>query len=231
MTTDKFIDYLNEQIGQPYLWGGQHTRLTPQNYVAVITRKETSPANIEAVILYCEKKFADGATELYAYDCSGLGMYWLQNVTHIYDHDMTADGMMHHCTIVETPMTGDWVFRLNDGRATHIGYMVSDTEVVHAAGRSKGVVRVKYDKAFWHRAGRPDCYEHEIAYEIKVKGSVRVRECNGVRYKKICTVKNCRLPYFGQATEKPNWYMTEVNGRSGFITSNPRYTEVVEVVI
>lgn len=231
MNADQFIDYLNEQIGQPYLWGGQHTRLTPQNYVAVITRKETSPANIEAVILYCEKKFAEGATELYAYDCSGLGMYWFQNATRIYDHDMTADGMMHHCTIVETPMTGDWVFRLNDGRATHIGYMVSDTEVVHAAGRSKGVVRVKYDKAFWHMAGRPDCYEHEIAYEIKVKGSVRVREGNGVRYKKICTVKKCRLPYFGQATEKPNWYMTEVNGRSGFITSNPRYTEVVEVVI
>lgn len=226
---EEFMAYLQEQIGQPYLWGGQHTRLTPQNYVEVITRKETSPENIEAVILYCEKKFAEGATELYAYDCSGLGMYYLQNLTHIYPKDMTADGMMQHCAIVETPKKGDWVFRLNDGRATHIGYMVSDTEVVHAAGRSKGVVRVKYDKAFWHRAGRPDCFR-EIAYEIKVKGSVRVREGNGVRFRKICTVKNCRLPYCGQAVESPNWYLTMVDGKNGYITSNPRYTEIVEVV-
>ena len=24
----EFIEYLKEQVGQPYLWGGQHTKLT-----------------------------------------------------------------------------------------------------------------------------------------------------------------------------------------------------------
>ena len=230
MNMDEFINYLIEQIGQPYLWGGQHTLLTPQNYVEVISRRESKPENIEADILYCEKMFAQGYTELYGYDCSGLGMYWLQNVAHVYDHDMTADGMMGHCKRVETPKKGDWVFRLNDGRATHIGYMVSDTEVIHAKGRAVGVVRERYAKSYWHRAGTPDCYDKpDPKYEIVVKGSVRVREGNGVNTKKICTVKNCRLPYLGQATESPYWYMTEVNGRTGFITSNKRYTTLVEV--
>ena len=31
----EFILYLLEQIKEPYLWGGQHTKLTPLNYKAV----------------------------------------------------------------------------------------------------------------------------------------------------------------------------------------------------
>lgn len=27
----EFNDYLTDQIGQPYVWGGQHTKLTPEN--------------------------------------------------------------------------------------------------------------------------------------------------------------------------------------------------------
>ena len=37
---DEFIAYLKEQVGQPYVWGGQHTRLTPENYVEVIEKRE-----------------------------------------------------------------------------------------------------------------------------------------------------------------------------------------------
>lgn len=224
MNVNDFNLYLADQVGQPYVWGGQHTELTPTNYVRVITQKETTPANAETAIKYCQKQFAKGATVLYAYDCSGLGMYWLQNVTQIYPHDLNANGMMGHCKPVESPKMGDWVFRLNDCSATHIGYMVSDTEVIHAKGRSYGVVRERYDRYYWHRAGTPDCFADPT--EIVVKGSVRVREGNGVNTKKICTVKNCRLPYLGQATESPYWYMTEVDGRTGFITSNKRYTRL-----
>ena len=39
-TVNDFIAYLKEQVGEPYLWGGQHTRLTPENYVRVIEKKE-----------------------------------------------------------------------------------------------------------------------------------------------------------------------------------------------
>jgi hypothetical protein len=71
----------------------------------------------------------------------------------------------------------------------------------------------------------------EPGYVIKVRGSVRVRDGNGVLHKKIATVKNCRLPYLGQANESPYWYMTIVNGQHGWITSNSKYTSVEEAVL
>ena len=237
-----FIDYLEKQVGQPYLWGGQHTRLTPQNYVAVIEKKETSAENAEDAIAYCKTLFDNGAAVLYAYDCSGLGMYYLQNVTKTYSHDMSANGMMGECEKADEPKKGYWVFRLNDGRATHIGYMVSDTEVIHAKGRKYGVTKEKYKKSYWHTCGIPKCIDFEEpeppepeppkptpSIKIKVKGSVRVREGNGVLSKKIKTVKNCLLPYCGQAIESPYWYMTEVDGKEGYISSKPKLTELVEV--
>lgn len=237
-----FIDYLKKQVGQPYLWGGQHTKLTPDNYIAVITKKESDPTNRENAIAFCEKKFSEGAEVLYAYDCSGLGMYYLQNITKTYSHDMSANGMMGECEKADEPKRGYWVFRLNDGKATHIGYMVSDTEVIHAKGRKYGVTKEKYKKSYWHTCGIPKCIDFEEpeppepeppkptpAIKIKVKGSVRVREGNGVLSKKIKTVKNCLLPYCGQAIESPYWYMTEVDGREGYISSKPKLTELVEV--
>lgn len=233
----EFNSYLNDQLCQPYLWGGQHTKLTPQNYVSVITRKETSAENIEKAIKYCEKMFAQGYDVLYAYDCSGLGMYYLQNVTHVFPNDLNANGMMGKCDVAASARNGYWVFRTNEsGRAIHIGYMISDTELIEAKGRAYGVCKTKYKPSAWNVIGKPRCIDFDeepepTAYEIKVKGSVRVRDGNGVTHKKIATVKNCRLPYIGQDTEHPNWYITIVNGQQGWITSNPRYTEIVEAII
>ena len=236
-----FIDYLEKQVGQPYLWGGQHTKLTPYTYVDIIERKETSTQNAEDAIAYCKNLFDNGASVLYAYDCSGLGMYYLQNVTKTYSHDMSANGMIGECEKTDEPKKGYWVFRLNDGKATHIGYMVSDTEVIHAKGRKFGVTKERWKKSYWHVTGIPKCIDFEEpkpqpeppkptpTIKIKVKGSVRVREGNGVLSKKIKTVKNCLLPYCGQAIESPYWYMTEVDGKEGYISSKPKLTELVEV--
>lgn len=236
-----FIDYLEKQVGQPYLLGGQHTKLTPYTYIDIIERKETSAQNAEDAIAYCKNLFDNGASVLYAYDCSGLGMYYLQNVTNTYSHDMSANGMMGECEKADEPKNGCWVFRLNDGKATHIGYMVSDTEVIHAKGRKFGVTKERWKKSYWHCTGIPKCIDFEPepqpeppepptpTIKIKVKGSVRVREGNGVLTKKIKTVRNCLLPYCGQAIESPYWYMTEVDGKEGYISSKPRLTELVEV--
>ena len=68
---DQFIEYLQEQLGEPYLWGGQHTKLTPENYVRVIERKEAGRGGYpdgtsyaQAVIDYCDDKFEEGVTVL-----------------------------------------------------------------------------------------------------------------------------------------------------------------------
>lgn len=239
-----FCEYLNEQIGQPYCYGCQGTLLTPTNYKSVIARHEKDASNRAKVERYCEERFASGVTELRGFDCSGLGMYYLQNLTHTLPHDLSANGMMGLCEPTETPKRGDWLFRVNeDGKATHIGYMVSDTELIEARGRTYGVVRRRYVKRDWHRIGKPKCVEWDEPVEpvgpteptehtetitvIKVKGSVKVRTGNGTFSKRIGTAKNCELPYLGQAQTYPNWYMTQFNGQDGYISSNPKYTELI----
>lgn len=67
----------------------------------------------------------------------------------------------------------------------------------------------------------------EVIKLIKVKGSVKVRTGNGTFSKRIGTAKNCELPYLGQAQSYPNWYMTVFNGQDGYISSNPKYTELI----
>ena len=175
---EEFIGYLKEQVGQPYLWGGQHTKLTPENYITVITKKETTKDGkprgtypdgetyADAAIAFCKAKFDDGATVLYAYDCSGLGMYFLQNVKHIYDRDVNANTLMGRCsglTAMSNPAKGWWVFRQDsNGKATHIGYMVDDETVVEAKGRRYGVVETIFRAKDWTIWGIPDVFYDEI---------------------------------------------------------------------
>ena len=172
----KFNDYLTDQIGQPYLRGGQHTKLTPENYVRVIEQKEAGrgcypdgTSYAQAAIDFCKKKFDAGASVLYAYDCSGLGVYWLQNVTHLWKADVNANTMMHRCTDLDTagpPAKGWWVFRLDDAkqRATHIGYMVDNQYLIEAKGRKYGVVKTKFRAHDWDAWGIPKVFEDEIRH-------------------------------------------------------------------
>ena len=171
-----FIIYLNNQIGQPYVWGGQHTRLTPENYVAVITKKESNATNRANAIKFCKDKFDAGSTVLYAYDCSGLGVYWLCDKEHIISTDTTANGLMLLCEDADEPHTGYWTFRVDSetGRATHIGFMVSDDMVVHAKGRAYGVVREHFKPN-----GRK--YWNKLKQRLKAEGNESVTNCHQLK--------------------------------------------------
>lgn len=167
-----FIEYLKEQVGQPYLWGGQHTKLTPSNYISVINRKESGrgaykdgTTYAEASIEFCKKKFDKGATVLYGFDCSGLGCYWLYNLMHLYKCDVNANTMMGRCVELDTPEPperGWWVFRLDGKRATHIGYMIDNEYLIEAKGRKYGVVVTKWREKDWDCWGIPRVFEDEI---------------------------------------------------------------------
>lgn len=161
-----FIEYLKEQLGQPYLWGGQHTKLTPENYISVIEKREKGDKKkVEAVVAYCDKKFAQGNDILYAYDCSGLGCYWLYNLQHLYKSDVNANTMMGRCIELDTPeppMKGWWVFRLDGSRAVHIGYMIDDEYLIEAKGRAYGVVKTKWREDDWDCWGIPLVFADEL---------------------------------------------------------------------
>jgi len=246
---NEFIEYLLAQIGQPYVWGGQHLKLTPSTYEAIITRKESDAVYRLQAISYCKAKFDQGAEVLFAYDCSGLGMYWLQNVMKIYKTDMNANSMWGKCTEESEPQRGYWVFRFNsEGKASHIGYMVSDTEVVHSKGRSFGVVKEKYSKTYWHKVGKPSCFNFDPEPDppepptptykwIRVKRKCRIRAGNGKydEYGKenktlLIARPGMEFPELGQADKDPYWYFVTHGDIKGFITSNQRYTEEVNKI-
>ena len=240
----EFIDYLNGQVGQPYVWGGQHLKLTPDNYESVITRKESDAVYRLTAINYCTARFDMVASVLYAYDCSGLGMYWLQNVKKILTKDLNANAMMGLCEIVEKPQKGYWVFRVTDGKVTHIGYMVSDNEVVHAKGRAYGVVREKFSKSYWHKVGIPSVMDFEepepvppeptptLHKYIRVKRKCRVRASNGTQGRTLAIAyPKTEYPMLGQADKDPYWYIVKLNDSlNGYITSNQRYTEEIDKI-
>ena len=176
-----FLQYIEDQYGiavvngvtygQPYVGGAQHLSLTPSNYEAVIHAREKDsggyPGGLsyeQAAKNYCARLFDAGLTQLYAYDCSGLGMYWLQDVEHIYPSDKNANMMMSACTLYrDDPKRGWWVFKVNSvGRATHIGYMVDNTHVIEAQGRQTGVIKSVFNSRLWSKWGIPKIWEGVI---------------------------------------------------------------------
>lgn len=236
----EFIEYLNAQVGQPYVWGGQHLKLTPDNYESVITRKESDAVYRLQAISYCKALFDMGASVLFGYDCSGLGMYWLQNLKGIYKSDMNANSMWGKCTETDAPKRGCWVFRFNGDKASHIGYMVTDSNVIHAKGRSNGVCMEKFRSSYWHKIGIPSCMDFDPDPEppkpepphpyktVKVKRKCRVRAGNGTQFKTLAIAyKGNEFPLIGQDDHDPYWYIIEWNGTKAWISSNSRYTEEV----
>ena len=235
---NEFNEYLISQVGQPYVWGGQHLKLTPDNYEAVITRRESDAVYRLQAINYCKALFDMGATVLFAYDCSGLGMYWLQNVKGILPHDKNANSMMGLCEMTDTPKRGYWVFRMNGDKASHIGYMINDNDVVHAKGRSCGVCSERFRSSYWHRIGIPSCMDFDPEpptppephpYKaVKVKRKCRVRSGNGTSFKTLAIAyKGNTFPLIGQDEHDPYWWIIEWKGQQAWITSNQRYTEEV----
>lgn len=253
-----FIEYLKEQVGQPYLWGGQHTKLTTENYEQVVDKCEKRTGGYpnmtyaEAAKRFCKKKFDAGATVLYAYDCSGLGVYWLYNLKKLYKMDVNSNTMASRCVMVpriEAPKKGYWLFRENaNGRVSHVGYMISDTECIHAEGRRTGVVRVKFKERYWHKWGIPFVFKDEITgdikpvepespdtppvtYEKKVKvvgGSVNVRADGYASSKRLGTAhRGDTFPYLG-LHEKTGWYKILYKGQEAYISNIPKYTQMID---
>lgn len=167
---DKFIAYLEEQVQNHsiYVWGaqGESGDAITEEW---IKKKEKTAANAKRAIAFwkaqCEAGFAG---VLRAFDCSGLAMYFLQNVEGVMKHDTTADGLMKQCDKIDRAdvRRGDFVFRLDDAdKATHIGYVVDDAlNVIEAKGRDHGVVKYGINQQgadHWNGFGRPKFFAVE----------------------------------------------------------------------
>lgn len=169
---NEFIAYLEEQVKNHsiYIWGGQG-----QQYPTLTEewiKKKESGTNLTKALKTYKAAVAAGKEKLCrAFDCSGLGMYWLYNLNKVIKSDKTAHGMMGECTMIQKSHVkkGCWLFRVytsgsKKGRAYHVGYMVSDTKFIEARGRAWGVVERRLADVgnYWNAFGIPKCFKDEI---------------------------------------------------------------------
>ena len=159
-----FIDYLEQCVkhGDIYVWGGQGEVATKSK----ITKMETNASNRTRALTLFRKRKAAGYTNIKMFDCSGLGMYWLQNLTKICKSDMSANSMKDNCKKLTKSQIkrGDWVFKCyTNGKAYHIGYVVDDSlHVIESRGRDYGVVKGEFSEGGWTHYGRPTYFAEEI---------------------------------------------------------------------
>jgi hypothetical protein len=157
----EFISYLKKQKENHsiYAWSGQgqdHNTISE----AWIRKMETSTQNANRAIAYWVKQVAAGFGKvLRAFDCSGLGVYWLLS-NGLIDRDRTAEDLRQLCDKVSVAKPGDLVFRLrSNGTAFHIGYVVdSELNVIEAKGRDDGVCMtddLAKNTGYWDEIGRP----------------------------------------------------------------------------
>lgn len=169
----EFLDYLQEQITNHsiYVWGAQGQK-SPTITEAWIRKRETSDMYYEKAVAFWKKQCNAGYGDvLRAFDCSGLGMYWLQNVKKIMKSDCSANGLYGKCKKLDKSnlRVGDFVFHLDsNGRATHIGYVAdTDLNVIEAQGRDYGVVKRPLSAGKWKAFGHPPFWTEDEIAEIE----------------------------------------------------------------
>ncbi len=163
MEASDFTEYLKEQVKNHsiYVWGGQGQK-KPTITEAWIRKREKKKKNADRVIAHWKKEVREGYGDvLRAFDCSGLGTYYFLKHD-LIDHDMTAEGLRSLCrTIAKSEVReGDMAFRMNGGRAVHVGYAIDGSHVIEAKGRDVGVVESRISG--WDRFGRPPFFASRV---------------------------------------------------------------------
>lgn len=171
---DGFLKHLEEEYknGSIYVWGAQG-QVASENFI-----KKCESGNDEKRALRLYKKRCDAGyvpEKIKCFDCSGLGMCYIQNETKLSKSDKNANGMMGNCTIIQKKHVkpGDMCFQIyktgaKKGRAYHVGYIASayadGGTFYESKGRDHGVIKssLKKEPNRWHVYGRPKWFADEI---------------------------------------------------------------------
>ena len=153
--TERFIEWLNKQIGSIYVWGAQGEFSFNEEW---IRKMENSEKNAERAIALFRQRKKEGKSDVCAYDCSGLVVRFFIDNGIIRD-DMTAQGLYSCCDKIERELLtpGDLVFRWSGSKIHHVGVYVGGDMVIHSKGRDVGVVKEHIDvngESYWNRFGR-----------------------------------------------------------------------------
>lgn len=153
LSVKDFSKWLKQQVGMPYLWGGNGESLF-DSIRELSDKKNQSKKNTETMLSFIQKNLTG---DIRFFDCSGLGVsYLLKNKGIAYD--TTAKGLYRLCDPLNESQVveGDWCFlKDSGGNIYHIGYVVDNDMVVHAFNQEKGVIMEKRSNQNWIYA-RPE---------------------------------------------------------------------------
>lgn len=162
----EFITYIKSKVGAAYLWGGQGESIYGL-IRAFAKKKGQSDEKTEKMLTYLESQ---GVGDMEFFDCSGLGVDFLLEKGAV-SSDMTAHGFYRKCRKIDKDeiREGDMGFLVSStDTATHIGYVVGKSKIVHALNQSKGVIEEDINKRRWV-FGRPDfCLEYDLEQTIDI---------------------------------------------------------------
>lgn len=163
----EWLDYLEAQVGRGvYVYGAQGQRATEVGDVdAWIDRRSTSESTAKKAQKYYRQKAAEiGAENIRFFDCSGLAMYFFQNLKGISKNDASANTLWLGCKQISKAdlKPGDFVFIDTDGRKTHIGYVARDGQVIEARASGYGVEVYPQQSRPWTHFGRHKWLRDEI---------------------------------------------------------------------
>jgi hypothetical protein len=125
-------------------------------------------ALIDLAIKQKGKPYAWGANGAYAFDCSGL-IYWLVNQIGFKFGDATAETLYKsRCWIQDKSalMPSDLVFKHDGAKIYHVGIYIGDNQVLEAKGKDYGVVISNFTDNNWNRYGRLKIFDNLPDVEI-----------------------------------------------------------------
>lgn len=168
-----YIKYLNNEVDRAiYVRGAQGENVSampdPELWITYMettrrgdyykTHKEECDRNAERAIALYRARVAAGATDICAFDCSGLTVRYGLDME-LINKDYTAAGIYAKlCRPISGPATirGQLVFRAGNGTPagiTHMGTYVGDGLVIECIGRDYGVIRQQYRPDDWTFTG------------------------------------------------------------------------------
>lgn len=168
---DQFIAFLEEHLGDAYVWGARGQCLDDLDVQKFVEEKETSTENCNRAMAFITNS---AKKPLYAFDCSGLicGFLMAKGLSgRVNSRTMYAKSTRIRRDELQP---GDLVFRYKykknaDGVGTykyiyHVGVYVGNDKVIESKGRDDGVVMRGINAggpAYWNEYGRWDIISGE----------------------------------------------------------------------
>lgn len=171
---NEWLSYLKEMLdcGSIYVRGaqGQFGDQITDKWIA--QREYNDETQIKRVKATLQKRIDAGydPSKIRAFDCSGLGMYFIQNIKKISSGDLPSYGMVNLCDKItrQEVTAGDFLFKTDDkGKINHVAYAIDKNNCIEARGRDYGVCLSAIDDRGFTIFGRPAFLKKEIEKRIE----------------------------------------------------------------